>query len=569
MRVIKFMKKEISKILRKPLKKIGLKLEREEIEKYVEIPPSPDLGDFAFPCFAIANRLKENPHDIAIRIREKIKRVPYIFEEISVVGPYINFYLNRKIIFYELLKEILKRREKFGKSNLGKRKTIVVEFSSPNIARRFGIGHIRSTIIGNAIANLCKFQGFTVKRINYLGDWGTQFGKLILGYKKFGKPEKFKKDPISHLQEIYVKVNKNKKYLEEAKKEFKKLEEGDRENLLLWRLFRDVSLKEFEKTYKLLGIEFDEIASESEANKLVNKVIEELKEKKIAKKSRGALVVHLKKYGLGTAIIKKSDDTTIYCTRDLAEAIRRYRKFKFEKMIYEVGQEQTLHFKQLFKILEMMGYEWAKRCIHISHGLYLGKDGKKFSTRKGKTAHLEEIIEECKKYAKAEIKKRFPNLKEEEVERRGLKVALAAIFYGDLKNHRMRNIIFDIERFTSFDGNTGPYILYTYARASSILKNTKAKTKLEKIESLDENEIQILKLLEIFPERARKAFEELDPSIVANYVYELCKKFNEFYHACRVLGSEKESLRLAIVEAFRQVTRNACKILGIQLLDEM
>ena len=558
------------KLIKEALKKKGVKLEEDKINSMIEIPPSTELGDYAFPCFFLAKEMKMEPAEIALEVRTKIGNVPEeYFNDVQTHGPYINFFINHKGQVYEALKEILKKRESFGKSNLGQKRTIVIEFSSPNIAKSFGIGHIRSTIIGNSIANLCEFQGYTAKRINYLGDWGAQFGQLIFGYKKFGDSKKFKKNPLAHLQEIYVKINKNKKYLEESKKEFKNLEEGDRENLALWRKFRELSISEFEKIYKMFDIKFDEFTSESGTNNYLEKTLKELKEKKLSRKSQGALVVHLKKYGLGTAIIQKSDGTSIYCLRDIAEAIRRHKKYNFEKMIYEVGQEQTMHFQQVFKILELMGYGWAKNCVHVKHGLYLGKDKKKFSTRKGKTADLNEIIDITEKYAQKEISKRFPELGQKELKERALKVALASIFYGDLKNNRETNIIFDPKSFVSFEGNTGPYILYSYARASSILKKTKTKDKFSVPKKLEDKERDLFKSLTDFPEVALKAFKNYNPSIIANYIYSICKTFNEFYHAHPVIGSDEEPFRLALIESFRQVLRNSCNLLGIKLLEEM
>ncbi|MBA7712136.1 Arginine--tRNA ligase [subsurface metagenome] len=274
--------------------------------------------------------------------------------------------MNRKSLARQVVWDAILKKKDYGQSKIGKGKKVVVEFSSPNIARSFGIGHLRSTIIGNSLANIFEFQGYKVIRINYLGDWGTQFGRLILGYKKFGNEKKLEKDPIKHLMEIYVKVNK-KQYEKGARKEFKKLEEGDRKSLMLWKLFKGMSLEEFEKIYKLFGIKFDSIEGESHYNKKTEKIVEELKEKGLLKKSKGAQIVNLKKYGLDISLIKKSDGATLYATRDLAAAVSRYKKHKFEKMIYEVGQEQRLYFKQLFKILELIGYDWAKNCEHVYH----------------------------------------------------------------------------------------------------------------------------------------------------------------------------------------------------------
>ena len=490
------MKKLIVKLLKKALKEKGVKSNNEEIEKLIEIPPNPEMGDYAFPCFFLAEKFKEEPGQIALEIREKIGTPPATdFDDIQTSGAYINFFLNRKSLARKLIWEVLTKKEKFGKINLGRRKKIVVEFSSPNVAKPFGIGHLRSTIIGNSIANICKFEGFKVVRINYLGDWGTQFGKLLFGYEKFGNENKLHANPIKHLLEIYIKANK-KIYEKPSRGWFKKLEEKDKRAVMLWRAFKELSLDNFKKIYKILGVKFDEYSGESDSAKDIKKIIKQLKEKKLLKKSKGALIVNLKKYNLGVCLIQKSDGTTIYAVRDIATAIKRHKKYKFKKMIYEVGQEQKLYFKQLFKVLELMGYGWAKDCVHVDHGFYLDKDGKKFATRKGKTIFMEDIIDKTISLAKKEIKKRFPKISEEELEDRALKIAIAAIFYGDLKNNRLNNIVFDIERFVSFEGDTGPYIQYSYARASSILRKTKNKDKLN-ITGLEPKEFELVKTLTI------------------------------------------------------------------------
>jgi len=563
------MKKRIVKILKKALKEKKVKLKDEEIENFLEIPPSPSMGDYAFPCFFLAEKFKQEPSQIALEIREKIGNPPVMdFDDIQTSGPYINFILNRKNLAREVVWEVLTKKENYGKTNFGHNKKVVVDFSSPNIGKPFGIGHLRSTIIGNSIANICEFEGFKAIRINYLGDWGTQFGRLIFGYLKFGNERKLHKDPIKHLLEIYVKVSKNKKYIEESKEWFKKLENRNQKAVILWRAFRELSLNEFKKVYKTLGITFNDYDGESKYTKEMKKVIEELKEKKLLKKSKGALIVNLKNHNLGVCLMQKSDGTTLYATRDIASAIKRYKKYKFEKMIYEVGQEQKLYFKQMFKVLELMGYSWAKSCIHVDHGLYLDKDRKKFSTRKGKTILMEDIINETVSLAKKEIKKRTPKILKEELEDRALKIAIAAIFYGDLKNNRKNDIVFNIKRFVSFEGDTGPYIQYSYARASSILRKTVGKRKFE-ISELEPKEVELTKKLSEFPAVVLGAYENLNPSIIANYSYQLAQIFNEFYHSCPVMDSEQEEFRLALVESFRQVLRNALKLLGINVVEEM
>ena len=563
------MKKRVVKILKKALKQKNIKLKENEIEDLLETPPFADMGDYAFPCFFLAEKFKQEPNEIALEIREKIGNHPVMdFEDIQTSGAYINFFLNRKNMARKLVWEVLNQKKNFGKTNIGKRKKIVVEFSSPNIGKPFGIGHLRSTIIGNSIANICKFQGFKIIKINYLGDWGTQFGKLIFGYLKFGNEKKLHKDPLKHLLEIYVRVNKYKKYEEESRKWFKKLENRDRKAVILWRAFKELSLDEFKKIYKILGVKFDDYVGESDSIKETEKVIKSLKEKNLLKKSKGALIVDLTKNNLGVCLIQKSDGTTIYAVRDIVAAIKRYKKYKFKKMIYEVGQEQKLYFKQIFKVLELMGYDWAKNCIHVEHGLYLDKDGKKFATRKGKTIFMDDIVEKTISLAKKEIKKRSPKILKKELEERAHDIAIAAIFYGDLKNNRANNMVFDIRRFVSFEGDTGPYIQYSYARASSILEKTTNKDKF-KITKLEPKEIKLVKKLSQFQEVVLNSYENLNPSILANYSYKLAKTFNEFYHACPVIGSKQESFRLALVEAFKQVLKNSLELLGIKTVEEM
>ncbi|MFH1585641.1 MAG: arginine--tRNA ligase [archaeon] len=562
------MKKAVVNLLYRALKEMDVKLKKEQIESLLEVPPSIDMGDYAFPCFSLAGLMKQEPDQIALQIRERIGNEPVTdFDDIQTKGPYVNFFLDRKNLARKVVWEVITQKRDYGRINLGKNKKVVVEFSSPNIAKPFGIGHIRSTIIGNSIANICEFMGYKPVRINYLGDWGTQFGKLMFGYNKFGSEAKLKKDPIQHLFDIYVKANK-KSYEEKSREWFKKLENKDVKAQIMWRLFRELSLEEFKKIYDTFNIKFDEYDGESLQTNRIKKVITELNTKRLLKKSEGALIIDLKQYNLGVALIQKSDGATLYATRDLAAAIHRYKTHKFKKMIYEVGQEQKLYFKQLFKILELMGYKWAKDCIHVEHGLYLDKNRKKFATRKGKTVFVEDILEETQKLARKEIKKRFPTLPDTKLEERSMKVALAAIFYGDLKNNRQNNIVFDLKKFVSFEGDTGPYILYSYARASSILRKAEREEKF-KIGELHDKELELVKKLLQFPDIVLSAYNHLNPSLIATYAYQLSQNFNEFYHTCPVIGSEEEAYRLALVEAFRQVTKNAMKLLGIEVLEKM
>ncbi|MDP1695288.1 MAG: arginine--tRNA ligase, partial [archaeon] len=423
-------------------------------------------------------------------------------------------------------------------------------------------------IIGNSIAEISKFQGYKVIKINYLGDWGTQFGKLIVGYKKWGSIDKLKKDSIRHLLSIYVKAGKTKSLDEKARWEFKKLEDGDKENTALWKLFRKLSMNNFEKIYEILNIKFNFIDGESNYNNKMDKIIEELQKKTLLEESNGAQIVNLEKYGLGVCLIKKSDGATLYPTRDITAAIERHKKYKFDKMFYEVGSEQKLHFKQIFKVLELSGYSWAKNLSHIEHGLYLDKDGKKFSTRKGKTIFMSDILEEIEELAEKELKKRY-KLSEKELEQRARIIARSAIFYGDLKNHRSNDIVYDIDRFISFEGDTGPYLLYSYARARSILGKAKSSSKRAKVLNVNDSEKQLILKLSQFPDVTAHAFKELSPNLIANYAFQLSQNFNEFYQSSQVIGSDTEQFRLILVDAFSQVLKNALSLLGIDVIEKM
>jgi arginyl-tRNA synthetase len=558
------MKEKIAELLIKPT---GLK--EKEILLLIETPKDSSIGDYAFPCFSLAKRFKESPAKIAEKIVTKLKNALEL-ERIEAVNGYVNFSINRLVLAEETLKKIQKEKEKYGSSNLGRGKKILLEMSSPNIAKPFGIGHLRSTIIGNSIGKISELLGFKVVRMNYLGDWGTQFGKLILGYKMFGDSEKLKKDPINHLLEIYVKVNENPELEKEAREWFRKLEYGDEEAYAIWNRFRALSILEFQKVYDLLGIKFDVTSGESLYNKKMEEVVEELQKKNLLIESEGALIVDLREHDLGVVIIKKADGTTIYTTRDIAAAIERHKKYKFDSMFYEVGSEQKLHFEQLFKILELMGKNWAKNCMHVSHGLYLDTDGKKFSTRKGKTVFMEDIISEAKDIAGKEILKREPKTKKKEIEGRANAIALAAIIYGDLKNYRVNDMIFDIERFTSFEGDTGPYLLYSYVRAKSILEKAKFKPKKKySIHNLNDLEKNLVFQLNKFPQIVRNAYDSLAPNAIANYVFETSQLFNEFYHSNPVIGSENEQFRLILVDSFSQVVKNALSLLGIPIIEKM
>ncbi len=555
------MKKKIAKLLG------FLNLPDDEIEKVIEIPKSSELGDYALPCFFLSKILKKNPSHIANDLADKLKAGDD-FEKIVAVGPYVNFFANKRKLVIKTLLSVLKEGDRYGKRKKEKGKKIVIEMSSPNIAKPFGIGHLRSTIIGNSISKICEFRGYKTIKINYLGDWGTQFGKLLFGYDKWGNEKKLKENPTNHLLEIYIKAN-DEKYEEEARAWFKRLEGGDKKARSLWKKFRDFSVKDFMKIYNTLGISFDSVSGESFYDKKMRDVVSDLEKKKILLESEGAKIVNLEKEGLGVCLIMKSDGTTLYATRDITAAIDRYKKYRFDRMIYEVGSEQSLHFKQVFSILKIMGYSWAKDCLHVDHGLYLDEDGKKFSTRKGKTVFMKDILEETINMAKKEIEKR-DKVNKKELDKRALAIARAAIFYGDLKNYRRSDMIFDIDRFVSFEGDTGPYLLYSYARAKSVLRKAKYKhTRKINIGDVSEHEKALASEIGAFPYVVEQAYSHFAPDRIAHYAYRLAQMFNEFYHKEKVIGSDEQEFRLALVDAFSVVLKSALGLLGIKVIEEM
>lgn len=548
------------------------RISEEKVSSLIEIPKDPSLGDYAFPCFTLAGQLKKNPAQIALELAGKISAPE--FEKVEARGPYLNFFVNRNTLAQVTLREILEKGDAYGTASTGKGKTIVIEFSSPNIAKPFGIGHLRSTIIGNALVNLAKAQGYKTVKINYLGDWGTQFGKLMLAYTRYGDAKQLKTRPIQHLLELYVCITQDIKadptLEDEARAWFKKLESRDPKAQKLWKQFRALSLKDFQKVYRQLGVSFDVLSGESLYSEKIPSVMDALKKKGLLKESEGALIVDLESFGLGICLLQKMDGTTIYASRDLAAAIDRYEKYKFDYMLYEVGAEQKLHFQQVFKVLELLGYSWASRCVHVDHGLYLGPDGKKFATREGKTVFMEDILRETEELAKKAILSR-EKLSPAAVRKRAAVIARAAIIYGDLKTYRAQNTVFDLERFLAFEGDTGPYLLYAYARTQSLLAKARYRRvkKCPLSSALTESEKKLVLQLAAFPRILAESYESHAPHILANYAYKLAQLFNEFYHAEKVIGSKEESCRLALIDAFSQVLKTSLSLLNIPVLQKM
>jgi arginyl-tRNA synthetase len=536
-------------------------LKKEQILNLLEVPPSQELGDFAFPCFSLAKIEKKNPMLIAENLAEKLrKKLPKEISNVDFKTGYVNFFLNKKILAEKVLKEVLKKG--YGRGN--EKSKIIIDYSAPNVAKHFGIHNLRSTLIGHALYNILNFSGNKITSINHLGDWGTQFGKLIVGYKKWGNSGV--KD-VESLNKLYIKFHEEcdkglKEELEEqARREFKKLEDEDKENLKLWKKFVELSMKEFDKVYKTLGIKFDITKGESFYLDKTEKVIKQLENLNLLEKSEGAKVVRINE-NIPPCIIEKSDEASTYASRDLA-AIQDRLTQSPDKILYVVDFRQSLHFEQIFAVAKKMGIETELK--HIKFGIMKFKD-MEMSTRKGKVILFEDLLSKAEQEILKIINQKNPKLKNKEITTR--KVALAAIIFADLQNNRTLDVVFDWEQALSFEGKTGPYILYTYARANSILKKVKKRTKGQIID-LKKQEISLIKKLENFPEKVKQSSLQYSPHILAEYSFELAQTFNEFYHACPVLGDKQEAFRLQLIEAFKSVMKQSLNLLGIEEVDEM
>ena len=548
----------------------ALEIEAEDVLRSIEIPPKQEMGDFAFPCFQLAKKLRKAPNMIAADLKEKLD-IPEI-ERVEVLGPYVNFFLNKSIYLEGVVQKVLEDQVDYGSSEFGEGKTVIVEYSSPNIAKPFHVGHLFTTVIGNSLSRIFKFQGFHTERINHLGDWGTQFGKLISGYERWVDKEKLQKSPIEELNRIYVKFHeeaeKDPSLDDEARQHFKNLEDGKEYEYNLWKEFRELSLMVFEKVYKELGVEFDSYAGESFYGDKMDEVVDILEEKGILTESNGAKVVMLDDYNMPPTIIKKADGATIYATRDLAAAIYRKRTYDFHKNIYVVGTPQALHFKQVFKTLSLAGFDWADDCVHVGFGL-VKFPGKMMSSRKGDVVLLDDLLKEAVVTAEKIIHDKNPNLADKENVAR--KVGIGAIIFTYLKNSREKDIIFNWDEILSFDGETGPYVQYTYARAKSILRKNEKPEQADLTLLSTQEEFELSKTLEGFGNAVKVAMEKYEPSVITRYVLQVAKDFNKFYNNCQINSAEAElkKARLQLVEATTIVIRNALELLGIETVEEM
>ena len=548
-------------------------LPEAEIEKLIEVPPDFKMGDYAFPCYTLSKALKKSPNVIASELSKTLPSVSPVIE-IRAIGPYLNFFIDRTMFSEMVLKKVCEEHDYYGSSSTGAGKRVVIDYSSPNIAKHLAVHHLRSALIGNAICHVYKTLGYTCIGINHLGDWGTQFGQLMVAYKRWGSEDAYKSYTVTDLNNLYVKFHqeaeKNPPLEGEAREWFKKLEAGDPEARELWQRFKDISLKEFQKIYDMLGIHFDAFVGESFYNTMVADTVTRAKEKGLTRVSEEALIVDLEPYGMPPCLLRKKDDATLYATRDIAAAEYRQKTYNFDKMIYVVGSEQKLHFKQVFKVLELMGYEWGSHCVHVDFGLMKFKDSK-MSTRKGTVVLLEDLLSEAIERVKQIIEEKNPLLENKDTVARD--VGIGAIIFADLSAKRNKDVVFDWNEALNFDGETGPYVQYTHARLCSILrKYGKAVTTRIDYGMLKEDETTVLlKSLEQFPSVILRASEFYEPSLISNYLIDVCSNLNRFYNTHRVLADDEElaRARILLVDATRQVLKNGLKILGINALEQM
>lgn len=544
-------------------------LSKDEIVSMIELPKYTDMGDFAFPCFRFAKDLKKAPNLIATELAEKISGDP-LYEKVEAVSAYVNFTMDKAQMAEDVLKDVLQLGDLYGSSTKGEGKTVIVEFSSTNIAKPFHMGHIRSTMIGNSLYRIHKFLGYNTVGINHLGDYGTQFGKLIVAFKLWGDKETIEADPIPELLKIYVKFHDeaegNPSLEDEAREWFKRLENNDPEAYELWEWFRDVSLKEFARVYGMLDVHFDSYAGESFYSDKMQAILTEMREKGIVKQSEGAEIVDLEPHGLPPALITKKDGSTLYLTRDITAAIYRKNHYQFYKNVYVVGAQQKLHFQQWMKVVEMMGYEWVKDCIHVEFGTVSLEEGS-LSTRKGRVVFLEDVLKKAVEKTKEIIAEKNPNL--EHKDEVAAQVGIGAVVFQELSNNRIKDYTFSLDKTLSFDGETGPYVQYTHARACSVLRKASPdllKQPVDFSKLTDKASSEVIKLLRQFPDVISDAAEKYEPSFITRYVVNLAQEFNRFYHDNPILSEDAQlsTARLALVDATRQTIKNALFLISLK-----
>ena len=580
--------------------------EAKAIYELLEYPPNPEMGDLSMPCFKFSKALRKAPQMIAEQLKEKlIASATEEVQRVEAIAGYLNIYLNPHSFAREVVSTVLSEKERYGSQNIGEGKTIVIDYSSPNIAKHFHIGHLRSTMIGNSLYQIFGFLGYRCVGINHLGDWGTQFGKLMVSYLTWGNEATVREDGVTELQRLYVLFHEeaeNKPELEnEARAWFVKLEHGDAQAQRLWKWFVDISLQEYNKIYELLGVSFDSYTGESFYNDKMAVVVEQLKDKKLLEEDDGAMLVRLDDYNMPPALMIKTDGSTLYHTRDVTAALYRKETYDFDKAIYVTDAGQSLHFQQWFKIIELMGYEWADKLQHVSFGK-VSLEGAKLSTRKGNIVMLEELLRKAIEVIADIIEQKNPGMANKETVAR--QVGVGAIIFNDLSTNRIKDVVFSWEEALNFDGETGPYVQYTHARTCSLLRkavgggmmgagtitDTEAGTNADAkvlatskewivaVEDIDVAKLQevealnVIKQLYFFGERIQQAMNKLEPSVISRYLVDLAQSFNRFYHECPILKVEDEKVRtarLALVKSVQITLQNGLKLIGLEAPEEI
>jgi len=544
---------------------------KEELYDLIALPPNLEMGDYALPCFKFAKVLRKSPVMIAESLKNEIA-TDDVISEVSAVNGYLNFKINKDGFVRATLEKILTEKEKYGSSKEGAGKTVCIDYSSINIAKPFHIGHLSTTVLGGALYRIFNFLGYNAVGINHLGDYGTQFGKLISAYKRWGDKETIEKGGIRALNELYVKFHQeaeaHPEYDDEARGYFKKIEQGDEECLALFHWFKDLTLKDVQKIYDMLDIHFDSYAGESFYSDKMQPVVDELREKDLLVESRGAQVVDLEAYNMPPCIILKSDGSSLYATRDMAAAAYRKNTYDFYKCLYVVAYQQNLHFKQFFKVLEMMGKDWAKDLVHVAYGMVSLEEGT-MSTRKGNVVFLEDVINKCIEKAYNIIDEKNPNLENKEAVAQ--KVGVGAVIFGALYNNKIKDIVFSYDKVLNFDGETSVYVQYTCARAKSVLNKGGIPERYD-LPELCPQEIELVKAIATLPETVQAAAEKYEPSMIARFAVDVAQKFNKFYFDCKILAAEDEktkNFRLALTNATLQALENAFTLLGIGIPEKM
>jgi len=541
-------------------------LTAEALRELFDTPPNPEMGDLALACFQLSKVLRKSPVAIAAELSEKLNADPVLgVAKVENAGGYLNFHLGDDFRV-SLLSDMLKKGVEYGRNEIGKGKTMVIDYSSPNIAKRFHIGHLGTTIIGNSIKLIHQFSGFQTVGINYLGDWGTQYGKLVVSFKKWGDEETVRRVGIEELNRLYVlfgtEAEKDPTLNDEARKEFSKLEAGDEENLRLWRIFKEISLKEYMQTYDLLGVSFDSFNGESFYSDKMPAVVQELKDKNLLKLDDGASLVDLEAYKMPPCLILKRDGSSLYPTRDIAAALWRKNEYKFDKCVYVTSAGQSLHFAQWFKVVGLMGYDWEDQLVHVPYGTF-SINGEKIASRTGNVVLLDDLFRDAIEKAGAIIEEKNPNLENKDEVARD--VGVGAVILSSLSANRIKDVNFNWEEALNFEGNTGPYAQYTYARACSILKKAESFSCPEKA-NFGPEEKELLAALALFPDRIVRSLNEYEPSIITRFALDLCQSFNRFYNACPIHSAkgDEKALRLSLCQAVKNVLGTALHLIGLR-----